>query len=42
MNEPKVTYLNRAQQEALAIAANTEIPICSTDSGNRSESFPGA
>lgn len=28
-DEPKVTYLNRAQQEALAIAANTEIDICS-------------
>lgn len=29
MSETKVTYLNRAQQEALAIGANVEIPICS-------------
>lgn len=29
MSETKVTYLNRAQQEALAIAANTEVDICS-------------
>ena len=29
MSEKKVTYLNRAQQEALAIAANTEVDICS-------------
>ena len=29
MSDTKVTYLNRAQQEALAIAANTEVDICS-------------
>ena len=29
MEDVKTTYLNRAQQEALAIAANTEIDICS-------------
>ena len=28
-DEKKITYLNRAQQEALAIAANTEVDICS-------------
>ena len=27
--EKKITYLNRAQQEALAIGANTEVDICS-------------
>lgn len=27
--DEKVTYLNRAQQEALAVAANTEVDICS-------------
>lgn len=28
-SEKKVTYLNRAQQEALAVGANTEVLICS-------------
>ena len=28
-SDSKVTYLNRAQQEALAVAANTEVDICS-------------
>ena len=28
MSNSKTTYLNRAQQEALAVAANTEVDIC--------------